>query len=168
MSDPAVPPVPPVPPVPAAPYTYPGGSARPVDLPPAPETAGRTSTPGVVALVAAVAAAVAAPVTASLAGFRIGMGAGSEIASRPLDADVDWSILSPVREWVLLGEIAFWIGTALGIWAIVQGIVAAITDRGRPQGIIAAVVAALGPVAFAVAVWLTIAMGYAAGSSIGG
>jgi len=188
--EPAVPPVPPMPPVPvgpaaypapaqpvyapppgyaphAAPYTYPGGAARPVDHP----TAGprrRSSALGTIALVAALVAAVGAPVVASIAGFNVGLGAGRGVAMQAFDADFDWSMLSPVREWVLLGEISFWIGTAVGIWGLVQGIISIVTGRGRPQGIAATAVALLGPVLFAIAVQASITAGFAAGSSIGG
>jgi hypothetical protein len=37
-------------------------------------------------------------------------------------------------------------GTALGVWALVQGIVAAATRRGRALGVTAIVLAALGPI----------------------
>jgi hypothetical protein len=39
------------------------------------------------------------------------------------------------------------LGTALGIWALVQGIVAVATRRGRGYGVAAIVLAALGPIA---------------------
>lgn len=187
MSDPAVPPVPPFPAANAlppaagqpgyappagqapyaAPYTYPGGAARPAETPPPTPVRG-SSVPGAIALVAGLVASIGAPLVAAIAGFNIGLGTGREIALRPLDADFDWSVLTPVRDWVLMGEIAFWIGTAIGIWALVQGIVAIVTNRGRVQGIVGTGLAVLGPIAFAIAVQASIAMGFAAGSSIGG
>jgi hypothetical protein len=69
---------------------------------------------------------------------------------------------------VLLGECAFWVGTVLGIWALVQGIVAIVRDRGRGLGIGAVVCALLGPVAFAIAANVFLSMGFASGSGIGG
>jgi hypothetical protein len=85
-----------------------------------------------------------------------------------LGADFDWSILTPVRDWVLMGEIAFWAGTAIGIWALVQGIVAIATRRGRGAGIAAVVIAAVGPLIFGAVVQGFLTAGFAAGSGIGG
>ena len=72
-----------------------------------------------------------ATVLGSIAAYNIGLGTGREIALRPMDIDFDWSMLTPVREWVLVGELAFWGGTVLGIWALVQGIIAIVKNRGR-------------------------------------
>lgn len=123
---------------------------------------------GVVALVLALLAAVGASIFAALASFNIGLGTGREIAMRALDADFDWSILTPVRDWVLLGEISFWAGTILGITALVLGIVAIVTRRGRGAGIAAVVIAALGPVAFGGVVQGFLTAGFSAGSGVGG
>jgi hypothetical protein len=123
---------------------------------------------GVIALIAALGAAVLAPIGAAVSAFNIGLGTGLEIAQLPLDMDFDWSILTPVRDWVLLAEISFWVGTVLGIWAIVQGIVAIVTRRGRGAGIAAVVVGALGVVVFAVALQGFLTAGLAAGSGVGG
>ena len=123
---------------------------------------------GVVALVLALLAAVGASVLAAFASFQIGLGTGREIAMRALDADFDWSILTPVRDWVLLGEISFWAGTVLGIAALVLGIIAIVTRRGRGAGIAAVVIAVLGPVAFGVVVQGFLTAGFTAGSSVGG
>ena len=123
---------------------------------------------GVVAFVLAVVAALGATVVGCLAGFNIGLGTGREIALRPMDIDFDWSILTPVREWVLWGEIAFWAGTVLGTWALVQGIIAIVKDRGRGWGVAAVVIAVIGPIAFAVGVQGFLAAGFASGASIGG
>jgi hypothetical protein len=122
----------------------------------------------VVALIAALGAAVLAPIGGAIAAFNIGVGTGREIALRPMDIDFDWSILSPVRDWVLLGEISFWVGTVLGIWAVAQGIIAIVTRRGRGAGIAAVVVGALGVVVFAIAVQAFLTAGLAAGSGVGG
>jgi hypothetical protein len=130
--------------------------------------AARGSRPGVVALMAALGAAVLAPIGAAIAAFNIGIGAGREIALRPIDIDFDWSILTPVREWVLLAEMSFWVGTVLGTWAIVQGIVAIVTRRGRGAGIAAVVIGALGVIVFAVALQGFLTVGLAAAGSIGG
>lgn len=177
MSDPVEPapphPAPPVPPqVPpyAAPYAAPAGyGAQPLYVAPAPAPAAPgTSTLGLVALLLAITAAVGASIVGAIAAFRIGMGAGNRLASLPIGTEFDFSVLSAVREWVLVGEIAFWAGTILGVWAIVQGIIAIVRGRGRVLGIVAVAVAVIGPVAFGIAVQATLTAGLAAGSSIGG
>jgi hypothetical protein len=121
-----------------------------------------------VALVVALVATVGAALGAGAAGFGIGLGTGREIAMLPSGRDFDWSMLTPVRDWVLLAETAFWIGTALGIWALVQGVIAVVKDRGRGFAIAAVVIAALGPVVFFVVLQGFLGAGYAAGSGIGG
>jgi len=133
-----------------------------------PAAAHGTSRLGVVALLAAIAAAVGAPIVAGIAAYNVGLGAGREIALRSLMTDFDWSVLTPVREWVLAGELAFWAGTALGLWALIQGIIAIVRNRGRGAGIAAVVIAALGPILFGLAVQLSIGAGLAAGRGIGG
>jgi hypothetical protein len=147
----------------AAPYTRPAVGS----LPPAP-VARRSAALGTVALVAAVVVVPIAAAIAAVESFRIGLGAGKEIASRPTGQAFDWSILSPVRYDVLVAEIVFWTATTLGLWALVQGIVAVVTARGRGQGIGAIVVAAVGPVLFFVAVAVLLNVGIVAGSGIGG
>ena len=131
-------------------------------------SAARSPRLGAVALIASLGAALLAPLAVAVAAFNIGLGAGREIALRPMDIDFDWSVLTPVRDWVLLGEIAFWTGTILGVWAIVQGIIAIITRRGRRAGIAAVVIGALGAVIFAVTLQGFLAAGLGAGSGIGG
>ena len=108
---------------------------------------------------------VAASVIAGVAGFTTGLGVGQEMALRPISADVDLSYLTPVRESVLWLEIAFWLGTALGIWAIIQGIAAISTRRGRGPAIAAVVLAAIGPFVFLFVTYAVIVAGVAAGSS---
>ncbi|PZF60056.1 hypothetical protein DEI81_13570 [Curtobacterium sp. MCBD17_013] len=49
---------------------------------------------------------------------------------------------------IATGGLLALVGTAFGIWALVQGIIAIAKDRGRVFGIIAVVVAVLGPIAF--------------------
>ena len=155
-------------------YAPPHGYAPPpqgygpyVPLPAAPRVR-RGAGPGIVAFVLALLATVGATVVGSIAGYGIGIGTGRSIALQPMDVDFDWSILSPVRDWVLLGEIAFWAGTVLGTWALVQGIVAIVKDRGRAWGIAAVILAVLGPIAFAVGVQALLAAGFASGASAGG
>src|SRR5690606_42154186 len=79
----------------------------------------------------------------------------------------DLSILTPVRIQVLWAEIAFWSGTALGVGAIVLGIVAVAKRRGRGLGVTAIVLAALGPFGFFLAVSVFLGIGAAASASGG-
>jgi len=139
------------------------GSAAPRTVVPV-----RSPGPGRVALLLSLLATAGAGLVAAIASFNIGLGAGREVASGPFDAGFDWSFLTPVREWVLMGEIAFWAGTVLGIWALVQGIVAIATRRGRGAGIAAVVIAAVGPFVFAAVVQGFLTAGLAAGTGIGG
>jgi hypothetical protein len=161
---------------PAGAYGPPPGYAPPVGYAVAPGAAApaygspparRSSALGVVALVLALVATVGASILGAIASYRIGLGAGREITARTFDTDFDWSILTPVRDWVLLGEVSFWVGTALGVWALVQGIVAIVTARGRGAGIAAVIVAALGPIVFGAVVQGFLTAGLAAGTGIG-
>lgn len=182
MSEPVVPPVPPLPPYTAPapapspgyagpppgyssgpyapPYVLPGAQA-PVAQTPAP--ADRSPAPGIVALVAALVAAVVAPGVVAVAAFNVGLGAAGGADQAMTQTGFDLSFLSPVREWVLLGEISFWAGTALGVWALAQGIVAIVRRSGRPQAIAAVAVAAVGPAVFGLALQIALTAGFAAG-----
>lgn len=165
------------PPAPTAqPYAYapPAGYAPPpqgygpyVPMAASAPPARRGPVLGIVAFVLAMLAAVGATIVGAIAGYSIGLGTGRSIALQPMDIDFDWSILTPVRDWVLLGEAAFWTGTVLGTWALVQGIVAIVKDRGRGWAIAAVILAVLGPIAFAVAVQALLTAGFASGASVG-
>lgn len=102
---------------------------------------------GVIALVLAALATVGASIVGAVAARQVGVGVDASSFSSP-QGPSDFSFLSPVRDWVLWGEVAFWVGTVLGIWAIIQAIVAIVTRRGRAAAIAAVVVAAIGPVVF--------------------
>jgi hypothetical protein len=147
----------------AAPYAQP---APGVYAPPPPPVRRRTL--GVVARLVAVITVPVASVVGAIAGWRVGLGTGKELAGRPRGAAVDLSVLTPVRYDVLLGEVAFWVATALGVWAVVQGIVAIVRARGRGQGIAAVIVAGLGPLVFGAAVFVLLTAGMGAGTGIGG
>ncbi|WP_251450449.1 hypothetical protein [Microbacterium sp. Marseille-Q6648] len=151
-------------------YGGPGARYAPPGMPPVATAPAAPATPalGIVSLVLALIAAVGATLVGAWAAFRIGMGAGSEIALRPMDMNVDWSVLSPVRDLVLLAEASFWIGTVLGVWALVQGVVAILRRRGRGYAIAAVVIAVFGPAIFFTAVQAALTAGFGAGSSIGG
>jgi len=164
---------------PAGAYAPPPGYAPPAGYPVAPAAPSaiaygapapvkRSGALGIVALALALVATIGASLTAAIASFNIGLGAGREISSRPFIGDFDWSVLTPVRDWVLMGEVSFWVGTAIGVWALVQGIIAVVKGRGRGAGIAAVVIAALGPIAFGAVVQGFLTAGLAAGTGIGG
>jgi hypothetical protein len=56
------------------------------------------------------------------------------------------------------GLVQGFLGTALGIWALVQGIVAVATRRGRAYGVVAIVLAGLGPLVTLGVTLLTVAV----------
>ena len=124
---------------------------------------------GLVALLLSLAAAVVAPIVGAIAAFQIGSGTWSWSSLETMDENsfADLSFLSPVREWVLLGEIAFWGGTVLGIWAIVQGIVAIAKRRGLGTGIAAIVVAVLAIFIFGTVVYAAALAGIGTGMGTG-
>ncbi|MET0672396.1 MAG: hypothetical protein ABWY37_02780, partial [Microbacterium pygmaeum] len=147
------------------------GPWTPQQLPPMPAVptarAAGGSALGIVAFVLGLIAAVGASIVAAVAGFQIGIGTGDQLATQlaPAGADFDFALLSPVREWVLLAEVSFWVGTVLGVWAIVQGIVAIAKNRGRGWGITAVVIAVAGPVIYGVALWGLFATGIASSAT---
>lgn len=139
----------PVPPAPPGAYGVPvGGYRSPIgdyQVPPAERPPSRRL--GGIALVAALLAAVGAPIVAGILSLRIGMRVQLD---RVLDAtgEIVWAALSPVRTEVLWVEILFWVATALGILAIVLGIIATARRRGRGLGVTAIILAVIGPVGF--------------------
>lgn len=158
----------------AGPYpAHPQGPtfAAPYAAPPrapyvAPPSAGGSAL-GIIALIVGLAALIIAPTIAAFAGYSVGVGLGDELALRQFSSDIDIRILAPVRDAVLWCEIAFWAGTVLGIWAVVQGIVAIVKRRGRGPGIAAVVAAALGPIAFLIVLYGFVWTGIAASGSVG-
>jgi hypothetical protein len=148
------------------PYARPGGDVPAAyAAPPAPRRHG--SALGVVALVAGIIAGVVVPVVGAIAAWWIGFGAGAQLPLLTPEAGFSWAVLTPVRDWVLLGEVSFWVGSALGIWALSQGIVAIAKARGRVAGIVAVILACLGPIFFAIGVQVGLSAGFAA-SGLGG
>ncbi|MEV7621311.1 hypothetical protein AB0N59_14365 [Microbacterium sp. NPDC089321] len=190
MSDPFVPPGGPLPsadgarptpqgptidsgaPVPQAPppgaYRVPvGGYHAPIGgyAVPAPVRPSRRT--GALALASAIVATLVTPIVAGVLALQIGLLVSvDELVS--VTGDVVIAALSPARIETLWAEIMFWLGTALGIFAIVAGIIAIARRRGRGMGIAAIVIAALGPVLFFLAVTLMygIGNGIAFGSTI--
>jgi hypothetical protein len=140
-------------------YTPPQGYAPPQGYGPytpqrQPSAPRRAPGLGLVAFFLSLAAAIVAPVIGSIAAYNIGSGIGAGISTsiERLNANLDPSVFTPVREWVLMGEVAFWVGTVLGIWALIQGIIAITKNRGRGWGVAAVVLTTLGPLLFFLAV----------------
>jgi hypothetical protein len=123
---------------------------------------------GLVALILALVAVVGSSVVGAIAGTSAGLALGPDLVYAPLDYSNDLSVFSPVRGWVLLGEVAFWVGTVLGTWALIQGIIAAVKGRGRATGIAAIVIATIGPLVFFTVTWGALAVGIAAGGATSG
>jgi len=124
---------------------------------------------GRVALLLALLAAVGLTVVGAVLAWQVGHGIGSSADLTTLQDQVaagDLSILTPVRDLVLWVEITSWTATALGIWALVQGIVAIAKRRGRGSGIAAVIIAVLGPFVYLIVGYLAfaIALGVAATS----
>lgn len=122
---------------------------------------------GRMALLLALLATVVLTIVGAVLAWQVGHGIGSSTDLTNLENRVssdDLSILTPVRDLVLWVEITSWTATALGIWALVQGIVAIAKRRGRGPGIAAVIIAALGPFVYALVGYIAfiIALGLAA------
>ncbi len=115
---------------------------------------------GTWALLLSIIASVLASAVGGFAAYRVARGAAPGLASSTSTA-FDWRILSPVRDLVLVGEVSFWAGTAIGITALVLGIVAIARRAGRGAGIAAVVVSALGPAVFTLLVVVAVVTGLA-------
>ncbi|MFC7789254.1 hypothetical protein ACU045_09760 [Microbacterium sp. MAHUQ-60] len=144
----------------AAPMSGRAGGYQPPQGDPSRSVPASSRTTGVVALVLALVAAVVVPIAAGLVAYRIGVllpgstriGVGSSFTD-------DLSVLTPARAQVLWAEILFWTGTALGIAAMVLGIIATARRRGRGPGIAAIVLSALGPFGYFLAVSVFLGIG---------
>lgn len=142
-----------------------GGYAGAPYAPPAQPARG--SGLGRVALLLALLATVVLTIVGTVLAWQIGQGIGSSTDLTTLENSVsaeDLSIFTPVRDLVLWVEITSWAATALGIWALVQGIVAIAKRRGRGPGIAAVIIAALGPIVYVVVGYIAfvIALGISA------
>ncbi|AXA95401.1 MULTISPECIES: hypothetical protein [unclassified Microbacterium] len=147
--------------VPGAPPVY----LPPSVTPPAPTTSKALGTIAVIVAICAVAFSSVLSATTSFAAASGAVAHAGLTSTRPLEHlsdDQTLALLSPVRGLVLWAEIGFWSGTVLGVWALIQGIVAIASRRGRGQGIGAVIVAAAGPIVYAVAVTLAVLAGVVA------
>ncbi|WP_336632549.1 MULTISPECIES: hypothetical protein [unclassified Microbacterium] len=152
----------------------PTGTATPSrsGVPGAPaDAATRPAMLGILALSLALAAVTISIVLSGATGFAAAEGAMrhaigiSPSGLEDLSEQQLLSLLSPVRGLVLWAEIGYWIGTGLGLAALVTGIAAIATRRGRAQGIAAVVIAAVGPFVFTVVVGICVLTGIGAGAS---
>ncbi|TDN45322.1 hypothetical protein EDF64_103246 [Curtobacterium flaccumfaciens] len=118
------------------------------------EPKAKKKTLGVVAFIVAVLALV----VAVIGGYLFGAAFGGSDAFRqsienggatPSDADI---MALTTSSSAVIGSVLFYLGTALGLWAIVQGIVAAITKRGRGWGVFAIILAVVAAIAFVVTI----------------
>lgn len=121
---------------------------------------------GVISLVAGLIALVVVPILGAVFGFQIGNKAPGFFLSSSSGMSSDLGLLAPARMDVLMAELTFWAGTAIGIAAIVLGIIAIVKRRGRGQGLAGMILAVVGPVAFFF--FTFIACGVGAGAATGG
>ncbi|MEQ6898760.1 hypothetical protein [Microbacterium sp. KR10-403] len=129
-------------------------------------TAPSSRTLGLVALIVAAVVVLAASIGVAIAGYPLGEAAGHAFASTPVGQSVDPAWMSDLQGWVAVLEVAFWLGTLGGMWALIQGLIAVATNRGRAFGIAASVVAVAGPVVFTAAGTMTMLAGYATAAAM--
>lgn len=138
-----------------------GGSADPHERP---------GVLGAVALGVAIAAVAVSSLLSAITGFLAADGAMAHAISlsprglEDIPQDQLLALLSPVRGLVLWAEVGFWLGMALGLWALVQGIIAIATRAGRGAGIAAVILVIAGPFVYGVIVGAAVLGGVAAGA----
>jgi hypothetical protein len=131
---------------------------------PAPAAQPGPSALGVIAFVLSAVAALVAPIVVGVAGYQMGFRLPS-VTEYADTGTTDLSFFAPVRDQVLMGEIGFWTGTLVGIVAIVLGIMAIARRRGRAGGVVALILAGIGPVLFVVVFSITLIVGAGAGAA---
>lgn len=118
------------------------------------EPKAKKKTLGVVAFVVGLAALV----VGVIGGFLFGQAFGGSEAFRdsmensgatPSDSQITELMTSSSA---VTGSLMFYLGTALGLWAIVQGIIAAVTKRGRAWGVVAIILAVVAVIAFGITI----------------
>lgn len=102
---------------------------------------------GILAFVASVLAAAGSTIMGVIATVEIARYLGSDSGRSVVYAD-DLSFLSPVRGSVLLAEVSFYVGTALGVIAIVLAIIAIAKRLGRGWAISGLVIAVIAPIVY--------------------
>ena len=119
----------------------------------------KKKTVGAIAFVVGLLALVAGVVAGVLIGAAFGDSAALREAANggsttPSDSAVQELMTSP---GAVTASLLFYLGTALGLWAIVQGIIAAVTKRGRAWGVWGIVLAVVGVIAFFIAAGASVA-----------
>lgn len=124
---------------------------------------------GWAALIASILAAVISPLVAGIMAYQIGFAVPEAISEGTVGSG-SLAILSPVRDQVLWAEVSFWAGTALGVFALVAGIIAIVKRRGRGPGIAAVIVAVIAPGIYFGVLTTLLSLGASAGalSTFGG
>ena len=143
--------------MPVAPQAYPVGAPAPY-YGTAPS---RSAALGVVAFVAALVAFILSPIVSGITGSTLGttlpVGAGFS-GGFQAGADNPHAVVTGL---LIVAQLV--IGSGLGIWAIVQGIIAIRSRRGRGWGIVAIVLAAVAPILSFIVYTAAIAVAQSAG-----
>jgi len=143
---------------PAAGYGAPSGWGRPAPAEPRPRTLGLT------AMILSLALIVLSVLASAIVGITFGQFTTRASSGVSFNTnDLSSSEAAAVAPAGLLMGVQMLLGTLLGILALVLGIVAVATKRGRPFGVVAIVVSVLAPVlSFAVYLVALFATGAAA------
>lgn len=118
---------------------------------------------GILALILAGVAAIVIPIIAGIAGYEIGLRIPSGIGAIDTSDPDFLATLSPARTQVLWAEVAFWVGTVIGIAAIVVGILAIVKRQRRALGIVGLILAVLGAGIY----WIVLISALTAGAAAG-
>ncbi len=140
-------------------HAAPGGYAAPAYTPE--HRAPVSKKLGIIAFVASVLAVVVGAILAYVAGVQTG-GLGQYVD--PSTGQVDAESLPPGAEQsaiavAALSVAAFVVYGILGLWGFIQGIIAAVKNRGRGWGIAAIVIAVLGGIVVVTALGVGAAVG---------
>jgi hypothetical protein len=135
------------PPADSAPSGYPAANYAPPVGEPAPKTKGPAGL-GIIAFAASVAGIVIGSILAFMGGLQTGgLGQYAEVSSG--SGTVDGNSLPPEGQQMLITAgiltfSAFAVWGVLALWGLIQGIIAAVKNRGRGWGIAAIVLAVIG------------------------
>lgn len=119
----------------------------------------KKKTVGVVAFVVGLAALVVGIVAGVLFGSAFGGSSALREATQGSSTTLSDSAMQELLRspGAVTASLLFYLGTALGLWAIVQGIIAAATKRGRAWGVWAIVLAVVAVIVFFVVTGVSIA-----------
>lgn len=119
----------------------------------------RSNVLGIVALVASLFVLIVVPILTYGPAHAIGAFIGQPAIALALDNSDDLSVLAPVRGDVLMAEVWFWVGTLVGIAALVLGIVAIAKRAGRGMGITAIILSVLAPIGYFLVLMIGVGFG---------